>query len=387
MNEKLSPLDQDIASLLQNEREQPGAVPDQNARGRVAGRLAATLGIPLVVPGGPFSPDGSPAADGPPADPSSADPTSGMDPSAGVDPSAGLDPTGLDPSALLDPSLADPTALAAAGKAVAGAAAGKAAGAVAGASTASAGAVAGSGAAAGAAVASTAAGATAGAAAGATAGAAAGAGTSAAAGAGVMALITKPLLLGTFVAGTMVGGGTVAVVQPAIAPAPKPKIVYVPQPVASNLNEAAFADDDELEAEAAVASEDGFEDGADEAPKVKVSKRKKRPRKVAKAPAPPPVEKTSKAERDAALAKENALVQMARTSLQRQKHVQALKALREHKRTFPAGKLTEEREALTIFSLIGLGEVDAAKAAARRFGVRYPKSIFANSVKQALRGR
>lgn len=393
MNDKLSPLDQDIASLLQSERDAPGGGPSADAHGRVAGRLAASLGIPLLVPGGPFTPDGPPpdgSPSGGPPDGPGADP-SGVDPS-GVDPS-GMDPSGLDlssaadASALLDPSLADP-ALAAAAKAVAVSTAGKAAGAAAGVSTAAgAGAAAGTGAAAGAGAASGAAAGTAiaaaGTAAGASAGAAAGAGASAAAGAGVMALITKPLLLGTFVAGTMVGGGTVAVVQPAIAPEPKPKIVYVPQPtnaLSSNLAEAAFADDDELDAEAAVAEEP-------EPPKATRPKRKRPPKKVAKAVVGAPVEKASKAERDAALAKENALVQMARTSLQRQKHAQALQALRDHKRNFPSGKLAEEREALTIFSLIGLGEVNAAKAAARRFGVRYPKSIFATPVKQALRGR
>lgn len=52
----------------------------------------------------------------------------------------------------------------------------------------------------------------------------------------------------------------------------------------------------------------------------------------------------------------------------------ALALLAEHARRFPRGRLAEEREALRIRSLAGLGQTSAARGAATAFANRFPHS-------------
>jgi TolA-binding protein len=53
----------------------------------------------------------------------------------------------------------------------------------------------------------------------------------------------------------------------------------------------------------------------------------------------------------------------------------ALRLLAEHGRRFPNGRLAEEREALRVRALSGLGLNEAARLAAREFAVRFPRSV------------
>jgi hypothetical protein len=57
----------------------------------------------------------------------------------------------------------------------------------------------------------------------------------------------------------------------------------------------------------------------------------------------------------------------------------ALAAIAEHQRRFPSGRLAEEREALRVKALLGLGRTAEADRAGAAFGEHFPKS--------ALRGR
>jgi hypothetical protein len=55
-----------------------------------------------------------------------------------------------------------------------------------------------------------------------------------------------------------------------------------------------------------------------------------------------------------------------------------------HAARFPAGKLTEEREAIAVQALVVLHRTEEARARAARFQQRYPGSVLAPSVAAAL---
>lgn len=73
-------------------------------------------------------------------------------------------------------------------------------------------------------------------------------------------------------------------------------------------------------------------------------------------------------------ATELALLEPARSSIGRGDYSAALSALGQHRREFPNGQLSQEREALRVRALWGLGQKPAALAAARAFRKRYPRS-------------
>jgi hypothetical protein len=68
------------------------------------------------------------------------------------------------------------------------------------------------------------------------------------------------------------------------------------------------------------------------------------------------------------------LLEPARTSSARGDYNAALAAIAKHQREFPNGQLAEEREALRVRALWGLGQRPAAEAAAAVFRTRYPRS-------------
>jgi hypothetical protein len=68
------------------------------------------------------------------------------------------------------------------------------------------------------------------------------------------------------------------------------------------------------------------------------------------------------------------LLEPARSSLSRGDYAAALAALGQHRREFPDGQLSQEREALRVRALWGLGQKPAAMAAASAFRKRYPRS-------------
>jgi outer membrane protein assembly factor BamD (BamD/ComL family) len=61
-----------------------------------------------------------------------------------------------------------------------------------------------------------------------------------------------------------------------------------------------------------------------------------------------------------------------------------LRALDEHERTFPRGRLVEERQALRVQALVKAGRFDDARRSARRFHDAFPGSFLAPAVDAAL---
>lgn len=76
------------------------------------------------------------------------------------------------------------------------------------------------------------------------------------------------------------------------------------------------------------------------------------------------------------------LLRLARSAVARQEFGAALNLLTEHARRFRDGRLAEEREALRVRALSGLGRTDEARRAAERFQARFPRSVLLPAVRQ-----
>jgi len=74
------------------------------------------------------------------------------------------------------------------------------------------------------------------------------------------------------------------------------------------------------------------------------------------------------------------LLQGARAAVAASDFTTARDALQEHARRFPSGQLAEEREALRVKTLIGLGKPQEARQAARAFEARFPDSVLGPAV-------
>ena len=61
----------------------------------------------------------------------------------------------------------------------------------------------------------------------------------------------------------------------------------------------------------------------------------------------------------------------------------ALALVREHARRFPRGPLAEEREALRVESLVGLGLTAEARRLAAAYAARFPRSVLLSRVEEA----
>jgi hypothetical protein len=83
---------------------------------------------------------------------------------------------------------------------------------------------------------------------------------------------------------------------------------------------------------------------------------------------------------------ELALLQRARAALAVGNDDAALDAISEHQKLFPSSPLREEREALRIRALEGLGRDDEARRAGEKFRERYPKSVLSPRLGAAERG-
>jgi hypothetical protein len=68
------------------------------------------------------------------------------------------------------------------------------------------------------------------------------------------------------------------------------------------------------------------------------------------------------------------VLQPARQAVASQDFASALAAITAHQRRFPSGKLTEEREAMRVKALLGLGRIAEAQSAGSAFRVRFPRS-------------
>jgi outer membrane protein assembly factor BamD (BamD/ComL family) len=84
------------------------------------------------------------------------------------------------------------------------------------------------------------------------------------------------------------------------------------------------------------------------------------------------------------LAGERALLDTAKTALGRRDYATALETLDRHAQKYPRAQLAEEREALAVQALVGLGRAADARARAERFKKAFPNSMLTPVVDAAL---
>jgi hypothetical protein len=75
------------------------------------------------------------------------------------------------------------------------------------------------------------------------------------------------------------------------------------------------------------------------------------------------------------LARERAIIEVARTAVARGRTSAALDAIERHAREFPKGQLVEEREGLRVIALARSGQSEDARKKAAAFRKRYPSSV------------
>jgi hypothetical protein len=85
------------------------------------------------------------------------------------------------------------------------------------------------------------------------------------------------------------------------------------------------------------------------------------------------------------LARERAIIEVARTAIARGHIASAQEAIERHSREFPQGDLVEEREGLRVIALVRAGQREDAERSAARFRQRYPRSFLLPAVESALR--
>jgi hypothetical protein len=109
---------------------------------------------------------------------------------------------------------------------------------------------------------------------------------------------------------------------------------------------------------------------------------------IADVPPPPEtaVETPHLSRADAARA-ELRLLRQARAAVAREDYAAALPPIAEHARRYKNGRLAEEREALRVKSLAGLGRTEEAHRAATAFRARFPRSVLLPAVSQMLAPR
>ncbi len=81
---------------------------------------------------------------------------------------------------------------------------------------------------------------------------------------------------------------------------------------------------------------------------------------------------------------ELALLSRARKADARGDFSEVLALASEHERTFPAGRLAEEREVLRVRALVGLGRTDQARRAAARFRRQFPRSVLLHKIDEMV---
>ena len=99
---------------------------------------------------------------------------------------------------------------------------------------------------------------------------------------------------------------------------------------------------------------------------------------------PEPAAKKPRRENAGTVADELALIERARSSLDRGQAKAALTVLKSHRRQFPKGAFLEEAAALRASALCKSGNTSAAAKASASFLRRYPKSVHANRVKACI---
>jgi hypothetical protein len=87
------------------------------------------------------------------------------------------------------------------------------------------------------------------------------------------------------------------------------------------------------------------------------------------------------------LRRERVELEVARAAIARGDAASALDALTRQAALYPNGRLTEEREALTIQALVLAGHLSEARGRAAEFRARFPTSVFLPSLDKSLEGR
>jgi hypothetical protein len=103
---------------------------------------------------------------------------------------------------------------------------------------------------------------------------------------------------------------------------------------------------------------------------------------VAPSPAPALAMKTQRSSRAGQSPDELRLLRQARAAVARRDFTAALVRIAEHTRRFKDGRLEEEREALRVKALSGLGRTQEARRAADAFEASFPRSVLLPAVKQ-----
>lgn len=85
-----------------------------------------------------------------------------------------------------------------------------------------------------------------------------------------------------------------------------------------------------------------------------------------------------------AFAAELRLLQPARQAVARGEYSSALSIIAEHRRLYPRGVLTQEREALRVKALLGLGRANEAERAGSEFRKRFPRSALVGRIDEML---
>jgi hypothetical protein len=76
------------------------------------------------------------------------------------------------------------------------------------------------------------------------------------------------------------------------------------------------------------------------------------------------------------------VLEPARSSIARGDYAGAMAAIARHQREYPRGQLAEEREALRVRALWGMGQKSSAESAAAAFRKRYPRSVLLSWMKE-----
>jgi hypothetical protein len=165
-------------------------------------------------------------------------------------------------------------------------------------------------------------------------------------------------LVGTFVIGTIVGGVAVHSVDSRRAPAISQRVAAVEPPSAPALPSSAPAPSSAPLVVGAALPRPGVPSGS-----------------VRAAPTP---------HANGALAAEGALLDAARSAIEREDGAAALAATSEHERRFPDGLLVQEREAMAVRALLLVGRADEARARAAKFQARFPDSMLLPALQSSL---
>jgi hypothetical protein len=109
------------------------------------------------------------------------------------------------------------------------------------------------------------------------------------------------------------------------------------------------------------------------------------PQQQAAAPEPPrpaPPAESAHVSTVQQYAVELGVLEPARSSIGRGDYAGAMTAIARHQREYPRGQLAEEREALRVRALWGMGQKASAESAAAAFRKRYPRSVLLSWMKE-----